>query len=110
MDEIVKMSVKEFRSLGLLQELNRLFLHPRGLALEVVVDDETGDERFGSVWDYRNDPEGMAYAEGMMDTPEAVAKAEYVSGLFERIYLTRMVMLGYTFQPVGGRSETTTRE
>ena len=47
-----KMSVKEFRELGFLQEVNRLFLHPRGLALEVAVGDD-GEMRFGEVWDCR---------------------------------------------------------
>jgi hypothetical protein len=35
-----RMSVKEFREAGYLQELNRRFLHPLGLALEVVVNEE----------------------------------------------------------------------
>lgn len=58
MDNIKKMSAKEFRELGLLQEVNRLYLHPMGLALEIVVEDD-GTEHFGEVWDYRADPEGM---------------------------------------------------
>lgn len=56
-----KMSVKEFREAGYLQELNRQFLHPLGLALEVIVE-EDGTERFGEVWDSRDDPEGYIYA------------------------------------------------
>lgn len=60
------MSVKEFRALGYLQELNRQFLHPLGLALEVVVE-EDGSERFGAVWDSRDDPEGFVYGPGMID-------------------------------------------
>lgn len=57
------MSVKEFRELGLLQELNRQFLHPLGLALEVSIDDETGEEKFGRIWDDRKDPEGFLFNE-----------------------------------------------
>lgn len=59
-----KMSVKEFRELGYLQELNRVFLHPLGLALETVVDmgeDGIETEHFGGVWDSRDDPEGIIY-------------------------------------------------
>lgn len=56
------MSVEEFRRLGYLQEVNRVVLHPCGLALEVVVS-EDGTERFGGVWDYRDDPEGIVYGE-----------------------------------------------
>lgn len=60
MSEINYMDIKTFRRLGLLQELNRQFLHPLGLALEVVVEDD-GSERFGNVWDYRDDPEGIVF-------------------------------------------------
>lgn len=55
------MPIREFREAGFLQELNRQFLHPLGLALEVTVDDETGEERLGGIWDYRDDPHGMIY-------------------------------------------------
>jgi hypothetical protein len=34
--------IEEFRRLGFLQEANRLFFHPHGLALEVTVVDEDG--------------------------------------------------------------------
>ena len=63
-DEIKRMDVKEFRELGYLQELNRQFLHPLGLALEVVIDDDTGNESFGGVWDLPADPEGISYGIG----------------------------------------------
>lgn len=53
-------SVKEFRELGYLQELNRQFLHPLGLALEVFIDDD-GNESLGNIWDYREDAEGICY-------------------------------------------------
>ena len=55
-----RMSVKEFREKGYLQEANRLFFHPLGLALEVIVD-ENGEEQFGGVWDSRDDPEGIIF-------------------------------------------------
>lgn len=60
-DEIKRIPIKEFRALGFLQEANRQFFHPHGLALEVVVDDLTGEERLGGVWDYRDDPEGVLF-------------------------------------------------
>ena len=40
-----KLSLMEFRDLGYLQELNRQFLHPLGLSMEVTLDPLTGDER-----------------------------------------------------------------
>lgn len=61
-EEPNKMTVKEFREQGYLQELNRLFLHPLGMALEVVLN-EDGTERFGEVWDDRDDDEGIIYGE-----------------------------------------------
>lgn len=53
-------NIKEFRKKGYLQELNRRFLHPLGLALEVLID-EAGIEKLGDIWDYRNDEEGIYY-------------------------------------------------
>jgi hypothetical protein len=53
-------SIKEFCDLGFLQEVNRLVLHPAGLALEVTFDDDDPDNPWISgVWDYRDDPEGI---------------------------------------------------
>lgn len=71
MKPIKKMSVREFREGGYLQELNRRFLHPLGLALEVAIDQD-GVERFGGVWDYRDDPEGLIFAPGMIDPDKAL--------------------------------------
>jgi hypothetical protein len=56
-----RIDIKEFRELGYLQELNRLFLHPLGMALEVVLDTETGEESLGGIWDSREDLEGIYY-------------------------------------------------
>lgn len=41
--EIKRIDIKEFREKGYIQELNRRFLHPLGMAIEVVVDDK-GEE------------------------------------------------------------------
>lgn len=65
-DGIVRMDVAEFREAGFLQEANRLFFHPHGLALEVVVEDD-GSERLGGIWDYRDDPEGVVFGPGVID-------------------------------------------
>ena len=67
MSEIKRIDIKEFREIGYLQELNRRFMHPLGLALEVIIDTETGEEKLGGVWDYRDDPEGIFYAKGEID-------------------------------------------
>lgn len=36
MTEVKRIPIKEFRALGFLQEVNRQFFHPHGLALEIV--------------------------------------------------------------------------
>ena len=51
--------IKEFREKGYLQELNRLFLHPLGLALEITIDNEL--EYISGIWDCREDKEGIYY-------------------------------------------------
>jgi|SRR6056297_4164115 len=53
------MSIKEFQEKGYLQELNRRFLHPLGLALEIGFDNEK--TYIIGIWDYREDPEGIYY-------------------------------------------------
>lgn len=55
------LDVREFRTLGYLQEVNRLFMHPLGLALSVAIN-EDGTEQLGPIWDYRDDPEGLGFA------------------------------------------------
>lgn len=94
-DGIRRIDIAEFRALGYIQEVNRLFLHPRGLALEVAVE-EDGSERLGGVWDYRDDPEGMAFGEGMIDAEKAARVAEDLA----RLEPTRLAALGYIVQPV----------
>lgn len=50
-EKIKRIDIKEFREEGFLQEVNRQFFHPLGLALEVLIDDE----------------EGMFFADNMID-------------------------------------------
>ena len=58
--DIKKMDLKEFVEFGFLQEANRQFFHPLGLALEVQMDDEDNYTLY-SIWDYRDDPEGIYF-------------------------------------------------
>lgn len=102
--KVKRIDIREFREFGYLQELNRGFLHPLGLALEVVVDDD-GTETLGGIWDYRDDPEGMAYAEGVMDP----LKTERVQAANRARFAERVDALGYWQQPAPDR-ETTSSE
>lgn len=84
------MSIREFRELGFLQEVNRCFLHPLGLALEARVPEDGSDEYLAGVWDYRSDPEGITYAP---DTIE-VEKIEQVDRERDRHSTARRKLLG----------------
>ena len=104
--EIKKMNIKEFQKKGFLQEANRMFFHPLGLALEIIVDwpknvtDEEKKEyktpdkhpksgyKMGGVWDYRDDPEGMLFGDGMIDKKKSSNIEELrVSKLAKRVKL-----------------------
>jgi hypothetical protein len=101
--EIKRMSVKEFRELGYLQELNRQFLHPLGLAIEVVINDETGKESFGEIWDCREDPEGITYGlqkSTIERNKKFSTKAEFVESERIRINKSREQLLGFDVEPI----------
>jgi hypothetical protein len=90
---------------GLLFEINRKVLHPFGLALEVIVDPdqeivEGGDATYvlgSSLWDYRDDEEGMVFGEKTFK--EGIAKLENFMKEFgfERLK-TRNQSLGFIVQ------------
>ena len=90
-------NIKEFRELGILQELNRLFLHPLGLALEVDID-EIGNEKLGKIWDYREDPEGMLYGDDMIKNKEFQKKIKNFAKMREKKEKTRRETLGFVIQ------------
>ncbi len=94
MADIQYMSIKEFRQLGFLQEANRQFFHPLGLALQVVIDTETGEEKLCGIWDYRDDPEGIRYGDTIDEQ-----KAAYVAKLQAGKAAARQKRLGYVVQP-----------
>ena len=92
---INKIDIKEFREMGLLQEINRQFLHPLGLALEVQID-EGGNETFGGIWDYRDDPEGILYGEKEID----LKKIETIAEFMHKQHKKRKNTVGYIIQEV----------
>lgn len=94
MSAIKYMDIDEFREGGYLQEVNRRFFHPLGLALEVTVGEDGHAASLVGIWDNRDDPEGMSYGPGMIDTE----KREKVSDEFDRKYQERRRILGYTIQ------------
>jgi hypothetical protein len=99
-DEIKRIDIKEFRELGFLQELNRCFLHPLGLALEVIVNEEDGSESLGGIWDYRDDPEGMLYGEEYISSDKFISRAVKIGKLYEEKAAFRKEKYGWGIQPV----------
>ncbi len=91
---IKRMNVAEFRDYGYLQEVNRQFFHPLGIALEVIVDEATGEARLGGIWDSRDDPEGIAFVDGDVDQ-DKLHRIRYEEQLRRR---HRFKALGYVIQ------------
>ena len=96
------LDIKEFRKKGYLQEVNRQFLHPLGLALEIQIGDD-GKETLGRVWDYREDEEGMYY-DLKNSTSERInnfkGKAKFINDEFSRIGEGRSRKLGFRIEPI----------
>lgn len=98
-EDIPRIPIAEFVALGFLQEVNRRFLHPCGLALEVVKHDD-GTMEFGGVWDYRDDPEGMVFAD--LSDEESLSKANHVAAEVAAHAPSRRALFdGDIIQPIG---------
>lgn len=93
--KIKKLDISEFRQKGFLQEVNRRFFHPLGLALEVIIKDD-GTEQLGGIWDYRDDPEGIYFKPESLSTE----KSNYVTELMNSKMDKRIEMFGDIIQPV----------
>lgn len=98
-EKIKRMPISEFHKKGYLQEVNRKFLHPLGLALEIVVDPD-GRCRLGGVWDYRDDPEGMNFIIQKEEVSDFREKAARVEREWVEKEQTRIMELGYMVQPI----------
>ena len=89
------LDLNELRDSGLLQEVNRRFFHPIGLALAVIFDeDETPIDL--SIVDAREDPEGILYAE---ITSTTANKFNAVEAVMKECHAKRYQALGYVYQP-----------
>lgn len=102
MENIKRIEIKEFRESGYLQELNRNFLHPLGLALEIEIDDN-GNEKLGGIWDYRDDDLGIYYdIENSNDErKQRFSKNEdFINNEFRIRIQNRIEKLGYGVEPI----------
>jgi len=93
-------NIKEFREMGYLQEINRLFLHRLGLALEIQIDEE-GNECLGGIWDYREDDEGIIYdlKNSCNDRKDRFKeKSEFIRQQLEKYDKVRKKNFGFTIE------------
>jgi hypothetical protein len=97
-EKIKFMSIQEFRKLGLLQEVNRQFFHPLGLALSVRRDNISNQWQLCEIWDSRDDPEGFLFS----DLSDEESKNNYKSWLnmFNEKKEVRQNHFGFVIQPV----------
>lgn len=93
------LDLNTFVVFGYLQEANRLFFHPLGLALQVI---QEGRPRL-RVIDARDDPEGVVFErlDGEAEKKRAVRVAERA----EEKGRVRVERWGWTVQPVGSVME-----
>lgn len=92
------LDISEFRKLGLLQEINRIMLHPMGLALEVRRNSD-GKEYISGVQDQRTNPAGYLYADGVLDD-DSYLKSQLVKAMYRRFMKARRRLFGWQVQPV----------
>jgi hypothetical protein len=90
------LDIREFRDSGLLQEINRQFLHPRGLALKLIRNDD-GEVVLGGIGDSRDSPSGIIFNESDSPSPKAEI---YARRLLESRREARIKLLGHVIQPV----------
>jgi hypothetical protein len=100
-DTMKTIDMTEFAKEGYLQEINRLFLHPLGLAMYVTLDENKKATEWG-IWDARDDPEGFYFA-AVEDDPDwkerRLANANKIQQLFNDKVDARIRLLGSIFQP-----------
>lgn len=85
---------KQLLDIGYVQEVNRVFFHPLGLALCLMIE-EDGTARIAGVLDYRSDPEGMEFAPGVLD----LDKVRRIQVEQEARKPAREAALGFWIQP-----------
>lgn len=93
------MDLKEFQEKGYLQEANRVFFHPLGLEI-VVITNYYGEEETIGIKDYRDNPEGIVYAEDKIGDEEAQNKRLFVLKELSEKMQYRQKKFGFSIQPV----------
>lgn len=89
----------ELKEEGYLQEANRVFFFPLGLAL--CIEQELDGRTRLVVEDHRHDPDGVFFSEEYLRTEEAVRSFHRVKGLMlERVEVRKDIIGGSHLQPV----------
>lgn len=91
------LSAEEIQTSGLLQEINRLLLHPLGLSLVIVRNDATGEKFIRGICDNRNDPDGFVFPPEIVHHHDFIRKAQNVQRM---VMPERQERLGYVVQPL----------
>ncbi len=102
-DVLKQISLKEFQDLGYLQEANRLFFHPLGLCLEVLIDHRTKELSLSGICDYRDEVGGVAFKS--LDDEVSSQKAISVQREREKRRAAREKLLGGVVQSIGSNIE-----
>ena len=92
---------EEFRDRGYLQEVNRRFFHPLGLALAVDIEEHPADEDGWfkvQVWDCRDGREGFLFTD--LTDEEAARKADTVRNEAAAKATERLRVMGGTDDPI----------
>jgi hypothetical protein len=94
--------LREFRDSGYLQEVNRRFFHPLGLAMSVT--SKNGDDKvtFAGIIDSREQEDGCIFDERVIDSKleDYEDKALFIQGEWEKRCEKRRENLGYEIQPI----------
>lgn len=97
---------KEFIENGWLQEANRIFFHPRGLALSVVVlEDENQNPKISdktnltiNILDARDDLEGYVFEKEKVNSNDFLNKLEKVAFEYKKHKKARKKLIGSWIQ------------
>ena len=95
-------SAEEFRGKGYLQELNRRYLHPLGLAMAVEVL-EDGTEQLGGIVDFRENKDGVHYnLENASDEriDKFISRKKFIDSEIEKRYNNRVDKFGSVIEPI----------
>lgn len=97
---VKKMDLIEFMEEGYLQEVNRQFLHPLGLALSLDVNADTGEAIELSVFDARDEDDyGIVFAD--LTSEEDRRKWKRIVDEADSRDQDRIKKFGFILQPIG---------